>query len=70
MLTRPRQGLRTLRKGDTGMTLAELMVAMGLTTIVGMMATSFFVSATHVGTTTISSNQNAADARVTLDSWT
>ena len=70
MLTALPRRLRRLHCVDAGITLAELLVAMVITTIIGTMATSFFVSATHVGTTTISSNQNAADARITLDSWT
>jgi len=66
MLTRLRRSLRSER----GVTLAELMVAMTLTTIVGTMGTSFFVGASNAGNHTLASNQGTGDARLTLDSWT
>jgi Tfp pilus assembly protein PilW len=56
--------------GDRGITLAELMVSMSLTTILGTMAVLFFVGATREGYRTVLTNQNSGDARVTLDSWT
>ena len=55
---------------DRGITLAELMVSMTLTTILGTMAVLFFVGATHAGYRTVLTNQNTSDARLTLDSWT
>jgi Tfp pilus assembly protein PilW len=55
---------------DRGITLAELVVSMSLTTILGTMAVLFFVGATHEGYRTVLTNQNSGDARVTLDSWT
>ncbi|MFL6162252.1 MAG: PilW family protein [Jatrophihabitantaceae bacterium] len=55
---------------DRGITLAELMVTMTLTTILGTMAVLFFVGATRAGYRTVLTNQNSGDARVTLDSWT
>jgi Tfp pilus assembly protein PilW len=55
---------------DRGITLAELMVSMTLTTILGTMAVLFFVGATREGYRTVLTNQNSGDARVTLDSWT
>ena len=61
---------RLRRSGDAGITLAELMVAMTLTAIVGTMSTSFFVGASHAGNSTIATNQSTADARLTLDNWT
>jgi Tfp pilus assembly protein PilW len=57
-------------RSDRGMTLAELMVTMGLTTILGTMAVMFFVVANRTGNGTILTNQNTGDARVTLDEWT
>lgn|GEM_PF-2187058 len=69
---------RTLRSGlaasrladDRGVTLAELMISMILTTILGTMAVLFFVGASHAGYKTVLTNQNSGDARLTLDSWT
>ena len=55
---------------DRGVTLAELMVSMMLTTILGTMAVLFFVGASHAGYKTVLTNQNSGDARLTLDSWT
>jgi hypothetical protein len=59
-----------LRTDDRGVTLAELMVSMILTTILGTMAVLFFVGASHAGYKTVLTNQNSGDARLTLDSWT
>lgn len=76
MLTRRRWAvrLRALRcrlgVDDRGVTLAELMVSMILTTILGTMAVLFFVGASHAGYKTVLTNQNSGDARLTLDSWT
>jgi hypothetical protein len=55
---------------DTGITLAELMVSMTLTMVLGTMTVLFFVSASHLGSATILTNQATSDARITLDSWT
>jgi len=59
-----------LAADDRGVTLAELMVSMILTTILGTMAVLFFVGASHAGYKTVLTNQNSGDARLTLDSWT
>jgi hypothetical protein len=58
------------RPVDAGITLAELMVAMTLSIILGTMTVLFFVSASRLGSRTILTNQDTSDARVTLDSWT
>jgi len=74
VLTRAVARLSRLRRirlsDDRGMTLAELMVSMTLTTILGTMAVLFFVGATREGYRTVLTNQNSGDARLTLDSWT
>lgn len=73
MLSRAIRAVRNRRArltGDRGITLAELMVSMTLTTILGTMAVLFFVGATHEGYRTVLTNQNTSDARITLDSWT
>jgi hypothetical protein len=62
--------LRSRLTDDRGVTLAELMVSMLLTTILGTMAVLFFVGASHTGYRTVLTNQNSGDARLTLDSWT
>lgn len=62
--------LRRLRADDRGVSLTELMVAMGITTIIGTVAVFFFVGASRTGYKTVLTNQNTGDARVTLDSWT
>jgi len=73
MLSRAIRALRNRRArlaDDRGITLAELMVSMTLTTILGVMAVLFFVGATHAGYRTVLTNENTSDARITLDSWT
>ncbi|HEX8080895.1 MAG TPA: prepilin-type N-terminal cleavage/methylation domain-containing protein [Jatrophihabitans sp.] len=55
---------------DRGVTLAELMVSMILTTILGTMAVLFFVGSSSAGYKSVLTNQNSGDARLTLDSWT
>ena len=73
MLTRVRAAQRRRlaeQAGDAGVTLAELMVAMTLSMILGTMTVLFFVSASHIGSRTILTNQDTSDARITLDSWT
>jgi type II secretory pathway pseudopilin PulG len=62
--------LRRLRSDDRGITLAELLVAMGISTIIGTVGVFFFVGASRTGYKTVLTNQNTGDARVTLDSWT
>lgn len=66
--TRPAANRKTDR--EAGITLAELMVAMGLSMILGTMTVMFFVGASRAGSRTILTNQDTGDARVTLDSWT
>jgi Tfp pilus assembly protein PilW len=73
MLSRAARWYRARRirfSDDRGITLAELMVSMTLTTILGTMAILFFVGATREGYRTVLTNQNSGDARLTLDSWT
>ena len=76
MLSRRWQAVRSravrsrLATDDRGVTLAELMVSMILTTILGTMAVLFFVGASHSGYKSVLTNQNSGDARLTLDSWT
>lgn len=73
MLSTARRGLAGRlagRPGDAGVTLAELMVAMTLSMVLGTMTVLFFVSASHLGSRTILTNQDTSDARITLDSWT
>jgi hypothetical protein len=67
---RSRAGHSRFGTDDRGVTLAELMVSMILTTILGTMAVFFFVGASHAGYKTVLTNQNSGDARLTLDSWT
>jgi type II secretory pathway pseudopilin PulG len=62
--------LRRLRADDRGMSLAELLVAMGITMIIGVVTASFFLGASRTGYRTVLTNQNTGDARVVLDSWT
>jgi len=74
MLSRRWQAIRSraarLGTDDRGITLAELMVTMILTTILGTMAVLFFVGASNAGYKSVLTNQNSGDARLTLDSWT
>jgi hypothetical protein len=62
--------VRQLRHDDRGITLMELVVAMGISTLLGTMGVFFFVGAERTGYGSILTNQNTGDARVTLDSWT
>jgi type II secretory pathway pseudopilin PulG len=64
MLTRLRQ------RDDAGITLAELVVAMGITSLLMALGVVFFVNVVHSSDRTVVTNQVTADARVTLDSWT
>jgi len=57
-------------RGESGITLMELVVTMAIGTVIGAMATQFFVTAYHSGYGSVNTNQNTADARITLDSWT
>ena len=68
MLTRLLAGRRP--RGDAGISLMELMVAMTLTALLGLLAVNFFVTTDNTGVKTELTNQAVADARVTLDSWT
>jgi Tfp pilus assembly protein PilW len=61
---------RVLNRDDAGITLAELVVAMTITTILMTVATIFFVNAERSGYKSALTNQTTADARTTLDSWT
>lgn len=71
MLSGRRRAARSrLGADDRGVTLAELMVSMILTTILGTMAVMFFVGSSRAGYKTVLTNQNSGDARLTLDSWT
>ena len=71
MLSGLRRAARSrLGADDRGVTLAELMISMILTTILGTMAVLFFVGSSHAGYKTVLTNQNSGDARLTLDSWT
>lgn len=58
------------RLGDAGITLSELLVTMGLMTVVGTIATMFFVSASHSSVATLERGYNVSQARITLDAWT
>lgn len=67
MLTR----LRMIRDGDdAGLTLAELVVAMALLSILMTIGGVFFVSVIQTTNKTTLTNEQTADARITLDSWT
>lgn len=57
-------------RDDAGLTLAELVVAMALTSILMMIGGVFFVSAIQTTNKTTLTNEQTADARLTLDSWT
>lgn len=48
----------------------ELVVAMALTLILGVVSTEFFVNIQKSGNTTILKNSDTGDARSVLDSWT
>src|SRR6476646_1640039 len=64
MLTRLRD------RDDAGLTLAELVVSMTLLTILLAIGGTFFVTAIRSTNATTLTNQQTADARLTLDSWT
>jgi type II secretory pathway pseudopilin PulG len=64
MLTRLRD------RDDAGITLAELVVSMTLLTILLAIGGTFFVTAIRSTNATTLTNQQTADARLTLDSWT
>jgi type II secretory pathway pseudopilin PulG len=55
---------------DAGITLIELIVSMTITTILMTFGIVFFVQAERSGYKSSLTNQQTADARLTLDSWT
>ena len=62
--------LRRLLRADDGVTLMELLVAMGITTILGAVTLTFFVTTQNSGYKSMVTNQSTAEARIALDSWT
>ena len=63
--------LKRLRnRDDAGMTLAELIVAMTLTSLLMAMGGTFLITSMHTTNKTTLTNEQTADARLTLDSWT
>jgi hypothetical protein len=61
---------RRLRRDDAGLTLAELVVAMGLSTIVGAMTLTLFVLITKSSGATVDRTVNTSAARNLIQSWT
>jgi type II secretory pathway component PulJ len=55
---------------DAGLTMAELVVTMGLSTLIGAMTLSLFLSIQSSATATTDRTVNSAAARTTLQSWT
>lgn len=66
MLTRS----RLQRPQDAGATLIELVVAMGVSVIVGVISVSFFVQTTKQSKRSVEQSVDTGQARSTLDSWT
>lgn len=56
-------------RSDAGITLMELVVSMGLMTLLSSMAVVFFVTMNTASTRTIDSNVSTSSARNTLESW-
>ena len=61
---------RLRNRDDAGVTLAELIVAMTLTSILMAIGGTFLITSMHSTNKTTLTNQQTADARLTLDSWT
>ncbi|SOD74773.1 type II secretory pathway component PulJ [Jatrophihabitans sp. GAS493] len=55
---------------ESGMTLMELVVSMGLATLLGAMTLAFFISSNTAASRTVTANISSASARDALDSWT
>lgn len=70
MLTRPPCDRPRSTRGDSGISLIELLVAMTLMGIVGAMTTSFFITANGATTNTVDSNVATANARNVIEGWT
>lgn len=72
MLSRFRRALSTRmgRRDDAGITLAELIVSMTLTSILMAIGGTFVITSMHSTNATTLTNEQTADARLTLDSWT
>ena len=64
-----RRALSAQLRADGGVTLAELLVAIGLTMVIGLMATMFFITASHATDKSVLTIQDTSSARVVLDSW-
>jgi hypothetical protein len=60
---------RRRRGADAGITLAELVVAMGLSTLVGALTLTLFVSVTKSSGATVDRTVNSAAARNLIQSW-
>lgn len=68
ILSRMRRRLQIRR--DAGVTLAELVVTMGLSTLIGAMTLSLFLSISSSATATTDRTVNSAAARTAIQAWT
>jgi hypothetical protein len=66
---RRRQMLRPDRR-ELGVSLIELVVAMGLMTVIGAMTLAFFISMNTADSRTVDANISTAGARNALETWT
>jgi prepilin-type N-terminal cleavage/methylation domain-containing protein len=62
--------VRAALRGERGMTLVELVVAMALSGVLAAMTTFAFVGLSRAVRTTTTTSQSASQARVALNSWT
>jgi hypothetical protein len=62
--------MRTAATGDEGISLTELIVSMGLMTLIGALATLFFVGMDTANSKTVNSVNASSSARNALQQWT
>jgi len=69
-IARRRRQMMRRDRADLGVSLIELVVAMGLMTVIGAMTLAFFISMNTADSRTVDANISTAGARNALESWT
>jgi hypothetical protein len=69
-IARRRRQMMRRDRADLGVSLIELVVAMGLMTVIGAMTLAFFISMNTADSRTVDANISTAGARNALETWT
>jgi hypothetical protein len=70
MLTEPTDESASPIRDEDGVSLIELVLAMGLMTVIGAMTLTFFISLSSASTKTVKGNFGTSAARNVLEAWT